>query len=1217
MAIGRFGTSRVGGAIVQDFSSAARVRTLRSLFATLIVLASSLSLVAPAGAAIRDVCPSGCTYSTIKAAVTAAVANDTITVGAGTYNETNILINKPLVIQGAGRDQVIVTGASAGTSVPMFDIRPPASGTSGPIELSGMTITDPPVYTASGFSYTIRLRATGATTAVPQVVLRDLDVYGAADPMINSYGVYGGGSVGRTPSGLVVDNSQFLRHRRNGILLEDWNAAVTVTNSTFDRALLSPGSNSGFLEHTSAVTTSRITAPRVITGNTFEGSGLWWALCSNTGTQRFGYDNILVDSNVFKNVVQGDSAINVGGNDCGVTPAMDTELAKMANVVITNNVITADGNQPNINAVRIAGPTTSVTITDNSITGTPRAVHLRPETVIGSPSGVVINDNRLIANDIGLLNESPNAVDARENWWGCQKGPESGSSYCSPIDNPGGGLIDASTWFVTTPTLDLVATTRAGSGTATLRTLNTGVQLSIPVLDGLPASWDNTPGTVTPTSGILDFGLAENTSVTVPGPEACGGYWTTFDAVVLANKTVTGEPVPIYWCVIEDPGFIDTVTPLEGTPVSFAVTNGALPLGLTLDPATGVISGDPGQHGRFDFQVTVTFESGPPEVLKFVYLVVAPPVITNEPPAKGSVGSAYSHNMTATGATPMTWSIPAGMLPPGLSLDPDTGVISGTPTTAGTYTFSVQVENEYGTDVEEYTVIVGNPPIITSGLPPDGEVGVAYTHPVTASGDPTITYSIVAGSLPAGLSLDAATGVISGTPTEHGTFNFSVEASNEWGTDTESYTITVGDPPVIGPALPPNGELGDAYSHLLVAEGATPMTWSIVGGALPPGVTLNPATGLISGTPTADGSFTFTVQATNAYGTDTAQYTVVIGDLPIITSGDPADGEVGSGYVHALTADGATPMTWSIVGGSLPPGLTLDPVTGVISGTPTQEGAFTFTVEAKNQYGTDSAEYSIVIGKDPVITSDDPPDGTQGSAYNFTVVAGGPGPITFSVVSGALPPGLTLDPVTGVISGTPTATGSFTFTVRASNAYGVDDVVYTMDIAAPVTTTTVLAGTTSTTIKSTSTTARPNTGATTTTTTTLATTTSAVPGGATSSTTAGPASSRVGVRATQGAGGSSANRGLTSGGSENGGPSAASGRAASDVTAPASRASVSGAPLDRSTSPSAAVAGATLTRSSPVARTGFDPARLLLLAGAMLVFGAFSIAAASRRRQHN
>jgi hypothetical protein len=133
---------------------------------------------------------------------------------------------------------------------------------------------------------------------------------------------------------------------------------------------------------------------------------------------------------------------------------------------------------------------------------------------------------------------------------------------------------------------------------------------------------------------------------------------------------------------------------------------------------------------------------------------------------------------------------------------------------------------------------------------------------------------------------------------------------------------------------------------------------------------------------------------------------------------------------------GSRPYTFTVSSGSLPPGLTLSSG-GSLSGTPTTEGMFTFTIQAQDRNGcTGSRQYTVTINC-PTINLGPPglPDGTVNHSYSKTITAsGGNSPYTFSVSSGSLPPGLTLSPG-GVLSGTPTTAGMFTFTVQATDSY--------------------------------------------------------------------------------------------------------------------------------------------------------------------------------------
>ena len=188
-----------------------------------------------------------------------------------------------------------------------------------------------------------------------------------------------------------------------------------------------------------------------------------------------------------------------------------------------------------------------------------------------------------------------------------------------------------------------------------------------------------------------------------------------------------------------------------------------------------------------------------------------PPVITTTTLQGGKAGAAYSQTLAATGTAPITWSIESGSLPAGLTLSGNT--ISGTPTTAGTFTFKVKAANGAGNDTKELSIVIqaapvepdpGQPPVITTTTLSGGKVGEAYSQTLAATGAAPITWSIESGSLPAGLTLSGNT--ISGTPTTAGTFTFTVKAGNSVGNDTKELSIVVqaapvepdpGQPPVI------------------------------------------------------------------------------------------------------------------------------------------------------------------------------------------------------------------------------------------------------------------------------------------------------------------------------------------------------------------------------------------------------------------------------------
>lgn len=222
--------------------------------------------------------------------------------------------------------------------------------------------------------------------------------------------------------------------------------------------------------------------------------------------------------------------------------------------------------------------------------------------------------------------------------------------------------------------------------------------------------------------------------------------------------------------------------------------------------------------------------------------------------------------------------------------------------------------------------------------------------------------------------------------------------------------------------------------------GTAPYTFSFNGITLPPGMVVD-SDGTLHGKPVTPDRYTFDVTVVDANGCPgTCRYRLAIISCPVITI-SPAtipSGTASVAYNQTFTAaGGASPYTFSVSGGSLPPGLTLSS-TGTLSGTPTQKGSFTFSVKATDANGcVASRSYQFAIGcQDIIINPTSLPIGTTGTAYNQTLTAtGGCAPNTFSLLTGTLPPGLTLSP-NGTLSGIPTVSGNFAFASRVTNNCG-------------------------------------------------------------------------------------------------------------------------------------------------------------------------------------
>ena len=613
------------------------------------------------------------------------------------------------------------------------------------------------------------------------------------------------------------------------------------------------------------------------------------------------------------------------------------------------------------------------------------------------------------------------------------------SNFTVTASNAGGTSAPQALSITVLPAIPVISTTSLPGGT-----VGTAYSQTLAATNS-PTAWTVTVGTLP--AGLT---LTSATGIISGTPTTAG----TSNFTVTASNTggtsagkalsivISAAAIPVISTTSLPGGTVGTAysqtLAATNNPTAWAVSAGTLPAGLTLAAGTGVISGTPTTAGTSNFTVTASNAGGTStgKALSIVVLPLAPVVSTVSLPA-GTVGTAYNQTLAASN-TPTSWAVTVGSLPTGLSLAAGTGVISGTPTAAGTSTFTVTASNAGGTSPGKslsISVNTAGAPVITSATTATTTVNTTYSYQITASGSPT---SFNATSLPTGLTVATGTGVISGTPTATGTFNVTISATSAGGTGSTILVLTVNPAiPVISTTALTNGVIGTAYSQTLAASN-TPTTWAVTVGSLPAGLSLATGTGVISGTPTTAAVSTFTVTASNAGGTSTGKSLsiTVAGPVPVITTATLPGGTSGTAYNQTLAATN-TPTTWALISGNLPPGLTLGTASGLISGTPSAEGTYSFTVTAGNTHGTSAAKsLSItVIPQIPVITTTTLPAGVAGQTYQQILVAT-PTPTSWTKITGALPSGLSLDTTTGIISGTPVAGGTATFTVTASNAGG-------------------------------------------------------------------------------------------------------------------------------------------------------------------------------------
>jgi len=640
---------------------------------------------------------------------------------------------------------------------------------------------------------------------------------------------------------------------------------------------------------------------------------------------------------------------------------------------------------------------------------------------------------------------------------------------------PTHGTNDKALSIVVTPAPLLITTSSLASGTV-------GVAYS----QTLTATGGMTPYTWSILSGGLPAGLTLNTSTgvisgtpTMPGTSNFTARVTdsqtpthaTNDAmlsiaIVPAALTITTSSLPNGQMGV---AYSQTVQASGGVmPYAWSISAGALPGGYSINSSTGQITGTTNNYGAFSFTVRVTDSQAPTPATyeRALSITIDPAVCTIKTylMPNGSTGVAYSCTLAAGGGTsPYTWSLAAGSLPTGLTVNSSTGAVTGTPTASGVFSFTMRATDSTTptaqVDNKVFCVVIAGANTVNLSLQqgvggyagaedtwldpdnPNSNYATAVTAHLQYGTTDRQLYRWSLSSVPTGARINSAT--------------VSIFASNNWSTSPKVdlfRVLTHWDVAQTTYNNRLNGTPWGAAGMLSGTDYATPAVYT-TGNCGTLGWISFDVTTLVANW--ANGSYAneglmLKLNSSGHLYTRMADWPIDPAGRPMlvvnytppvqITTSSLPNGQVSVAYSQTLAATGGVPpYTWTLASGSLPSGLSLTSA-GVISGTPTAYGASSFTVQAADSQGTPmTAQKALSITVMPAtltITTSSLPNGTVGVAYNQTMAAtGGATPYTWSVYSGTLPSGLSINASTGVISGTPTASGTSNFTIRVADSW--------------------------------------------------------------------------------------------------------------------------------------------------------------------------------------
>ncbi|MCP5101257.1 MAG: hypothetical protein GY943_37405, partial [Chloroflexi bacterium] len=470
------------------------------------------------------------------------------------------------------------------------------------------------------------------------------------------------------------------------------------------------------------------------------------------------------------------------------------------------------------------------------------------------------------------------------------------------------------------------------------------------------------------------------------------------------------------------------------------------PAGMNINTTSGEISWTPTevQAGIHTIIVDVTNTEGTVSH-SFTIDVGEPPVFSSSPDTETIVSQPYSYQITANGTNPISFTL--NTAPTGMTIVSNTGLISWTPTVTqtGQHDIDIQANNVDGSAVQTYTLSVWAMPEITTSPVSDAVANVPYSYDIDADGFPAPTFALV--NPPTGMTVTLDSGVVSWTPApaNAGSHTITVTASNDAGSDSQTYTLTVNSLPLITSTPITATTPGVAYAYEVTAVGTQPITYTLVKGA--GDMVLNDITGQLTWTPTIDdvGTYNIKIKAMNAYGQQIQTFALTVTSEPIITSTPDTVTDAEKVYNYTVKAAGSPPISYTLP--IHPEGMSIN-ASGVITWTPTlaDVGNHTVWVRVTNDYGFDTQPFNVLVMGAPEINSTPVVLAVAGNPYSYTLDVVGIKPLNYTLTES--PAGMRINRRNGLITWTPAIdqAGFHTVTFEVTNELGIDTQTYILKV---------------------------------------------------------------------------------------------------------------------------------------------------------------------------